>query len=228
MNDTATINKPELSPCAADVDNASNMLECRDLINKIDDLKTILLNLQSSGLDEVSGDIKKLKDSVDIKQLLGIFDSLSFVINSVSDGMVTHTAGMVNNLYGIACESADPSITESIKGLKYLQQSGALKVLIELSDILSFLHSALTDDMVKRVVSAFASIAEELMAPRIVDTLKSMSKCVFSTIDHFGASPPKTGLRSIISVMRDPDIQRGVIFMAHLTKNFQQCLIENH
>ncbi|MBF0466845.1 MAG: DUF1641 domain-containing protein [Nitrospirae bacterium] len=208
--------------------SALNTQECNEIIGKLDDLRKILLNVQSSGLTEIPQEIKAMKESENFKQLISIFESVSFVINSLTDDMVTHNAGMANNLYSLAFEASDSSMVDSLRGLKSLQQSGALKVLIELSDVISFAYNALTDDMIQRIVATLSSFTEILMTQQTQEMFKSMTECVSDTVENFTKTPPKTGLRSMISLMRDPEIQKGVTLMAHLTRNFQQCLTKSH
>ncbi len=153
---------------------------------------------------------------------------ISLMSNSVTEKMVEHNAIMMGELLAIADEAADPCMLDAVRELKRLQKSGNLKTLSEASDMLAVISTAITDTMVQRMASLIAAFVEELASPHILDSMKGMTTCLSKTINEFATNPPKPGIKSLVSLMREPDVQMGMMFMATLAKNMRNCMINTY
>jgi uncharacterized protein YjgD (DUF1641 family) len=178
---------------------------------------------------EILESIKELKNvyrSGKLRDLFEITDNISFMFNSTTEKMMERNAAMMGELYNIANEAADPEMVEAVRELKNLQKSGNLKTLSDASYMLAFMSNSVTGSMVQRIASFLAAFVEEVSTPQAQDILRSLTKSMSKTIQDFATQPPQPGIRSLISVMRDPEVQMGIMFMAALAKNMRQCMVE--
>ncbi len=192
------------------------------------DLMEIAEETASPEVLESLRELKKIHRSGNLKDLFDLTDSASFLLNSTTEKMIERNAAIAGELYHIASEAADPDVVEALRELKNLQKSGNLKTLAEASYMISFLSNAVTDSMVQRMATFISSFVEEVSATHITDILRSSTTCVSQTIQRFSSDPPKPGLKNLFSLMRDPEVQLGLMFMATLAKNMQKCMVKTY
>jgi len=192
------------------------------------DLMEVASEAASPEVLESLREMKKIHRSGNIKDLFDLTNSASFLLNSTTDKMLERNAAILGELYNIANEAADPDVAEAIRELKNLQKSGNLKILAQASDMVAFMSHAVTDSMVQRIATFASTFVEEVSTPHISDILRSTNKCLSRTVQQFAEQPPKPGLKNLLAVMRDPEVQVGIIFMATLAKNMQQCMLETY
>ena len=189
-----------------------------------------LTRLHESGALELLAQAAKAAPAVapEDAAILDVKKIISLMSNSVTEKMVEHNAIMMGELLAIADEAADPCMIESLRELKRLQKSGNLKTLAEASDMLAVISNAVTEGMIQNMASLLASFVEELAAPHILDSMKGMTTCLSKTINEFAVNPPKPGIKSLVSLMREPEVQMGMMFMATLAKNMRNCMINTY
>ncbi len=192
------------------------------------DLAEIAEEAASPEILESIKEVKKIHRSGNLKDLFDLTDSASFLLNSTTEKMLERNAAIAGELYHMASEAADPDMVEALRELKNLQKSGNLKTLVEASYMLSFLSNAVTDSMVQRIAVFISSFVEEVSASHITDILRSSTTCVTQTIQQFATNPPKPGLKNLITTMRDPEVQSGMMFMATLAKNMHKCMVKTY
>jgi uncharacterized protein YjgD (DUF1641 family) len=190
------------------------------------DLMEVAAEAASPEIKESLRELKQIHRSGKLRDLFDLTDNISFLLNSITEKMLERNAAMVGELYDIAAEVADPDMREAVRELKNLQKSGNLKILSEASYMIAFLSNSVTDSMVQRIASFGSAFVEEVSAAQLQDALKGMSKCLSITIEQFNATPPKPGLRNLLAVMKDPEVQTGMIFMATLAKNMHKCMLQ--
>ncbi len=173
-------------------------------------------------------ELKKFYRSGKLRDLFEVTDNISFIMNTISEKMMERNAEMMGELLNIAREAADPSMAEALRELKNLQKSGNLKTLAEASYMITFMANVVSDSMVQRMASFMAAFIEEVSTPQVQDILGGMTKCVSKTVREFAENPPKPGLRNVISLMKDPEVQMGLMFMANIARNMQKCMIEGY
>ncbi|MHB8173702.1 MAG: DUF1641 domain-containing protein [Nitrospirota bacterium] len=224
------------------MDNAANILTeklsqpktVEALLQAIDSLTKLhesgaleLLAQASKAIPAATAGAVSVPDSSDVA-VADLKNVISLMSNAVTEKMVERNAIMMGELLSIADEAADPSMLEALKDLKRLQTSGNLKALVEASDMLGVVFNAVTDTMVQRMASLLASFVEELASPQILDSMKGMTTCLSKTINEFAINPPKPGIKSLVTLMREPDVQMGMMFMATLAKNMRNCMIDSY
>ena len=55
-----------------------------------------------------------------------------------------------------------------------------------------------------------------------------MTKCMSMTVQEFSTNPPKPGMKTLFTSLRDPEVQMGMMFMATLAKNMHRCMIDTY
>ncbi len=56
--------------------------------------------------------------------------------------------------------------------------------------------------------------------------IKGMEKCIVKTMRQFAEKPPKPGLGKFISAMREPEVQKGLLFLTTFARNIPECILE--
>lgn len=54
--------------------------------------------------------------------------------------------------------------------------------------------------------------------------IQGMGECAVKTMQQFAKEPPKPGLRKLISAIRDPDVQKGLLFLVTFARNMPGCI----
>jgi uncharacterized protein YjgD (DUF1641 family) len=65
---------------------------------------------------------------------------------------------------------------------------------------------------------------ENVQAKETRDLIKGMEKCAVKTMQQVMEKPIKPGLSKLIFAMRDPEIQKGLLFLTTFARNIPQCL----
>lgn len=192
------------------------------------DMMDVAVEAASPEVLESLRELKKSHRSGNIKNLFDLTNSVSFLLNSTTEKMLERNAAILGELYNIANEAADPDMAEAVREIKNLQKSGNLKILAQASDMVAFMSHAVTDSMVQRIATFASAFVEEVSTPNINDILRSTNKCLSQTVQQFAEHPPKPGVKNLVSLMRDPEVQVGMMFMATLAKNMHQCMIQTY
>ena len=193
-----------------------------DLAEKLSDPKTV------ETLNHLLDRFVEMHETGALDSLMQSAQAISFLQNTMTESMVTKNASMMGELGNIANEAADPSMAEAMRDLKELQQSGNLKTLLEASYMVAFMTNVVSDSMVQRIATFISDFISEVSAPQVQDMLGNMTKCMSNTIKEFRKTPPQPGIKSLFSLMKDPDVQMGLMFMSHLAKNMHRCMIGNN
>ena len=53
-----------------------------------------------------------------------------------------------------------------------------------------------------------------------------LQKTLLLTVKQYAEMPPKPGIKNLLSAMKDPDVQKGILFMTAMAKNLSRCLTE--
>jgi uncharacterized protein YjgD (DUF1641 family) len=56
--------------------------------------------------------------------------------------------------------------------------------------------------------------------------IKGMEKCAVISMKHIMENPIKPGIKNVISAMRDPEVQKGLLMMTIFAKNLSQGMSE--
>ncbi|RJQ49437.1 MAG: DUF1641 domain-containing protein [Nitrospiraceae bacterium] len=170
----------------------------------------------------------ELHEAGALDTLLQAVQAMTFLKDGLIDTMVAKNAAMASNLMELSAEAADPSMVEALRSLKELQKSGNLKTLVEASYMLSFFSNIISGSMVQRMAALLSSFVEEVSSPQIKDIMGGMTRCMSKTVTEFATTPPRPSIRNLVSLMRDPEVQMGLMFMTTLAKNMHKCVIEGY
>jgi len=194
----------------------------KELAEKLSDPKTV------ESINHLLDRLVEVHETGALDSLMQSAQAVAFLQNTMTENMVTKNASMMGELMNVANEAADPSMAEAMRALKELQQSGNLKTLVEASYMIAFMTNVVSDSMVQRIATFISDFIAEVSAPQVQDMLAGMTNCMSNTIKEFRKSPPEPGVKSLISLMRDPEVQMGMMFMSHLAKNMHRCMIGNN
>ncbi len=199
------------------------------MVNKNAAMAESLMEIASEAASpEIMASLKELKEihrTGKLKDLFELTDNISFMLNSTTTKMVERNAAIMEELYSIANEAADPSMLEAVREIKNLQKSGNLKTLSEASYMLAFMTNAMTDSMVQRLASFTSAFVEEVATPHLTDIIRGTLSCMSKTVEEAKSDPPKPGFKALMSTMRDPEVQMGMQFMMRLARNLRHCLM---
>lgn len=193
-----------------------------ELAEKLSDPKTV------ETLNHLLDRLVEMHETGALDSLMQSAQAVSFLQNTMTESMITKNASMMGELGNIANEAADPCMAEAMRDLKDLQKSGNLTTLVEASYMIAFMTNVVSDSMVQRIATFISDFIAEVSTPQVQDMLAGMTKCSLKTIKQFAEKPPEPGFKNLISTMRDPEIQKGLIFMANLGKNMHQCMLSSY
>jgi uncharacterized protein YjgD (DUF1641 family) len=67
---------------------------------------------------------------------------------------------------------------------------------------------------------------ENVLTPEMNCMIKGMEKCAVISMKHIMENPIKPGIKNVISAMRDPEVQKGLLMMTIFAKNLSQGMSE--
>lgn len=180
---------------------------------------------------EVVNSLKELKEvyrSGKLKDISEVMDVIPLVLNTLTEKMLERNITMGASLLKIANEAADPEMIDAVREIKNLQKTGNLKILTESSYLVGLMANVVTDSMVQRLVSVLSAFVEEVSTPQMQNILRSTTKCMSQTIQEFSTEPPAPSISNLLSLMRDPEVRMGMLFMATMSKNMYKSLMETY
>ncbi len=192
------------------------------LAEKLSDPATV------TALNSVVDRMTELHESGVMESFFQTMQAISLMRNAMTDSMVNNNASMACELAEIGVEAAGPELLDALREMKQLSRSGNLKILVQAADVLALMSNAINDSMVQKMASMVSALAEDITSPHTANILKSTIKGVSKTVQHHAAHPPKPGILNLLSAMRDPEVQAGLMFMTTLAKNMHQCMIQTY
>ncbi|AWS00554.1 DUF1641 domain-containing protein [Metallosphaera hakonensis] len=189
--------------------------------------------------------LKALKDSGTLDVLINMSYALKSLRDALNDDAITNLASTVSNLMEVLSSmnarsvegvkeiiAKMPELNEVLNRVMDLKNSGTLDVLINMSYALKSLRDALNDDAITNLGTTLSLIFEFL--PKGLEFLnKAMSPPISSMIEAWSSpeamkmlsNPENVTLGKLVTMMKDPDIQRGLgvmmAFLKVLGKNFR-------
>jgi uncharacterized protein YjgD (DUF1641 family) len=67
---------------------------------------------------------------------------------------------------------------------------------------------------------------QKLLAKEMNVMIMGIQSTAAKTMQQFMEDPPKPGMKAILSAVRDPDVQKGILFMTSMAKNLSKCMAE--
>lgn len=203
---------------------------------KQNDIAQILEN--ADALKDALMRLKALRDSGTLDVLVNMSYALKSLREALNDDTIMNLGSTLSNLMEVL-SSMNPRTSDGVKKLiekapelnevlnrvMDLKNSGTLDVLINMSYALKSLRDALNDDAITNLGTTLSLIFEFL--PKGLEFLnKAMSPPLSSLIEVWSgeeakkilANPENVTLGKLITMMKDPDIQRGLGVMMGMLK----------
>jgi len=200
--------------------------EIEDILANADALKDAVMRL------------KALKDSGTLDVLVNMSYALKSLRDALNDDAITNLGNTIGQLMdvlsGINPRSAEglkailakaPELNEVIKRVLELKDSGTLDVLVNMSYALKSLRDALNDDAITNLGTTLSLIFDFL--PKGLEFLNSVVRPPLSELVEVLSGeealkvlskPENVTLGKLITLMKDPDIQRGLGVMMGMLK----------
>jgi len=200
--------------------------EIEDILANADALKDAVMRL------------KALKDSGTLDVLVNTSYALKSLRDALNDDAITNLGNTIGQLMdvlsGINPRSAEglkailakaPELNEVIKRVLELKDSGTLDVLVNMSYALKSLRDALNDDAITNLGTTLSLIFDFL--PKGLEFLNSVMRPPLSELVEVLSGeealkvlskPENVTLGKLITLMKDPDIQRGLGVMMGMLK----------
>jgi len=190
-----------------------------------------------STLNEVLGKVAQLKDSGALDVLINFSYGAKSLRDALNDDAIQSIADMLSNMMVIAgsmktrqkeiediLANAD-ALKDAVMRLKALKDSGTLDVLVNMSYALKSLRDALNDDAITNLGTTLSLIFDFL--PKGLEFLNSVVRPPLSELVEalsgeealkVLSKPENVTLGKLITLMKDPDIQRGLGVMMGMLK----------
>lgn len=212
------------------------MILAGEMKTRQNDIAQILEN--ADALKDALMRLKALRDSGTLDVLVNMSYALKSLREALNDDAIMNLGSTLSNLMEVL-SSMNPRTSDGVKKLiekapelneilnrvMDLKNSGTLDVLINMSYALKSLRDALNDDAITNLGTTLSLIFEFL--PKGLEFLnKAMSPPLSSLIEVWSgeeakkilANPENVTLGKLITMMKDPDIQRGLGVMMGMLK----------
>ncbi len=147
------------------------------------------------------------------------------VKNSLTDSLVERSADTLGKVAEIAEEVLKADLMRAMPALQELVNSGSLQILTQMATFVGSASHAFTDSIVERVLTIVENLTSRLVNPQIQDLIGAMVEGTHTTMEDMKQQPyDKTGLLGLLKNARDPEVQKGLLFVMNMAKNFHRSL----
>ncbi|QKR00181.1 DUF1641 domain-containing protein [Metallosphaera tengchongensis] len=200
------------------------------------DVEEVIKNMDV--LKDTMTRLKSLRDSGTLDVLINMSYALKSLRDALNDDAITNLAGTMSNLMEVlsswnprttdglkAILAKAPELNEVLNRVMDLKNSGTLDVLINMSYALKSLRDALNDDAITNLGTTLSLVFDFL--PKGLEFLnKAMSPPLSTMIEAWTGeeakkimmNPENVTLGKLVTMMKDPDIQRGLGIMMGMLK----------
>ncbi len=197
---------------------ASNFEKVVELIDRLNDPQ------MAEAIDKLVKNAETLNKSME--NLIGAATALSTMLNAFTDSMVEKMAGTVGEMGELLDEVNRADVKGVIPYVGKMNTGNNMEALVDLVNAVGVMRNALTDSMVERLVALITDITVNLARFRVEEigtaALSSIEKASKEIEEH----PPKLGISGLLKVIRDPEVQKGLIFALYLIKDLSKALVK--
>ncbi|MDI6751589.1 MAG: DUF1641 domain-containing protein [bacterium] len=197
--------------------------EIYDRLNTIESLIADLAPALEKITRETQPVAKELRERFERDETLTLIKKIGENIPTfvkLLDIMAT-TKGLVSDLYP-AIEKISKEIAPSIKMLRESFEKDETLQLIQktgenmgiFNKLLNFLAGFDTPEM------------DTLFGKETQSMIKGIERCTAKAMQQLAKEPLKHGFRQLISAIRDPEVQKGLLFLLMFAKNMPECISE--
>ncbi len=144
--------------------------------------------------------------------------------NSMTDSLIERSSETMGKLVEIADEAAKADLGRVMPALQELIDSGSLEILTQMATFAGSATNAFTDSIVERMLTMFENLVSRLMNPQVQDLFGAMVEGAQVTMADMKEESYKTGMLELFKAVRDPEVQKGLLFMMNFAKNFHRSL----
>ncbi len=195
---------------------ASNFEKVVELIDRLNDPQ------MAETIDKLVKNAETLNKSME--NLIGAATALSTMLNAFTDSMVEKMAGTVGEMGELLDEVNRADVKGVIPYVGKMNTGNNMEALVDLVNAVGVMRNALTDSMVERLVALITDITVNLARFRVEEigtaALSSIEKASKEIEEH----PPKLGISGLLKVIKDPEVQKGLIFALYLIKDLSKAL----
>ncbi|WP_456465980.1 DUF1641 domain-containing protein [Persephonella sp.] len=195
---------------------ASNFEKVVELIDKLNDPN------MAEAIDKLVKNAETLNKS--LENLIGTTTALSTMLNAFTDSMVEKMAGTAGEMGELMDEANRANIKDIVPYVGKMNAGNNMEALVDLVNAVGVMRNALTDSMVERLVALITDITVNLARFRV----EEIGTAAFSSIEKASKEieehPPKLGISGLLKVMKDPEVQKGLIFALYLIKDLSKAL----
>ncbi len=165
--------------------------------------------------------IDELERSGTLQSLKEMGDFVAGFNKGATDAMIERMAETVEKL----AELTELTLNYNLKPLLDMSEAfingGTLDVLVELANAVAAARKMFTDGLIDRVVNTGLSMIEALVSQMDVkEVIKSLNRSTMKTINEAQEEKyQKTGLLSLLSLAKDPEVMHGLKFVMLLSKH---------
>ena len=195
---------------------ASNIEKVVELVDRLSNPEMM------EAIDKLSKNAETLNKSME--NLMSAIGALSTVLNAFTDSMVERLAATTSDLGELVDEVNRANLKDMIPHLSALNEGNNLEAVIDLVNALAVMRNAFTDSMVERIVTLITEITVNLARFRVEEIATSALSSIEEASRHMEENPPKLGITGLLRVMKDPEVQEGLIFALYLIRGLSKSL----
>ncbi len=195
---------------------ASNFEKVVELIDKLNDPDMV------ETIDKLVKNAETLNKSME--NLIGALAGISTMLNAFTDSMVERLASTTSEMGELLDEVNRANVKDMLPYVSNLNAGNNMEALVDLVNAVSVMRNAFTDSMVERIVTLITDITVNLARFRV----EEIGTAALSSIEKASKAaeeiPPKPGMSGLLKAIRDPEIQKGLIFALYLIRDLSQAL----
>ncbi|MDQ7055074.1 MAG: DUF1641 domain-containing protein, partial [Persephonella sp.] len=160
-----------------------------------------------------------------VENLIETTTALSTMLNAFTDSMVERANPQQSqNLGELVDEVNRSNIKEILPHLKTLSAGNNMEALMDTVNALAVMRNAFSDSMVERMVSLITDITVNLAKFRVEEIGTAALSSIEKASKEIEEQPEKPGIGGLLKAIRDPEIQKGLIFALYLIRELSQTL----
>ncbi|MBK3333246.1 DUF1641 domain-containing protein [Persephonella atlantica] len=173
-------------------------------------------------IDKLTKNAEALNKSVE--NLIEATTALSTMLNAFTDSMVERLTSTISELGELVDEVNRSNMKEILPHLKTLTAGNNMEALMDAANAVAVMRNALSDSMVERIVSLITDITVNLAKFRVEEIGTAALSSIEKASREIEQQPEKVGLGGLLKAIRDPEIQKGLIFALYLIRDLSQTL----
>lgn len=195
---------------------ASNFEKILELVDRLNEPQ------MTETIDKLAKNAEIISKSME--NLIGVIAGISTLLNAFTDSMVEKLSSSANEMGELLDEVNRANVKDLLPYVSNLNAGNNLEALVDLINAVSVMRNAFTDSMVERIVTLITDITVNLARFRV----EEIGTATLSSIEQASKAaeelPEKPGISGLLKAIRDPEVQRGLIFALYLIRDLSKAL----